>query len=143
MNSIWTNPPFLTLVITAGIGQLIKVIIFYIKSRRVHLIDMVATGGMPSTHCATTAGLATIIYLTEGTTTAFFIALSIAFIITVDALGVRRTAGEEGQIIHRLLQKVHFKIKEPYYSLGHTPVQVLVGILFGIVVAVSVNGLLS
>jgi len=133
------NPIFLTLIITVVLGQLIKVIIFYIKSKRTHLKDFVATGGMPSTHCATTAGLSTIIYLTEGTTTAFYIALALTVIIIVDALGVRRTAGEEGQILHQLVKKTKLKIREPYYSMGHTPSQVIAGLIFGVVVGIVVN----
>jgi uncharacterized protein len=132
---LWANPVFLTLVFTSIGAQLVKIAIFYIKSRKVHTLDLVATGGMPSSHSALTIGLCTIIYLTEGATTAFMIALAVASIVIVDAMGVRRTAGEEGRIVHLLIKKTKLKIRAPHVSFGHTPAQVLVGSLFGFVVA--------
>lgn len=132
------NPIFLT-IIFAGVGaQVIKIIIFLIKYKTIHPLDVIATGGMPSSHSALMVGLPTIIYLTEGLTTAFFIALSLTFIVIVDAMGVRRTAGEEGRLLHRLIKKAGLKVKEPHYALGHTPAQVVVGAVFGFVVAVIV-----
>ena len=138
MKEVLTNPLFLT-ILFAGLGaQLIKILIFFIKSKTVHPLDIVATGGMPSSHSSLMTGVITMIYLTEGATTTFFVALAITTIIIVDAFGVRRTAGEEGIILHKLIQKSRIKIKEPHYALGHTPEQVIAGILFGFVVALLV-----
>jgi len=61
--------------------------------------------------------------------------LVIALIVLRDALGVRRTAGEEGKMINKLLKKVHLKLPKLHYSLGHTPLQVVVGVGIGIVSA--------
>jgi len=136
------NPLFLT-ILFAGVGaQLIKIVIFLVKYRKIHPLDLVATGGMPSSHSALMAGLTMIIYLREGLTTAFFIALSLALIVIVDAMGVRRTAGEEGLLLHQLIKKAKLRIKEPHYSLGHTPPQIIVGIVLGIVVAILVWALI-
>ena len=132
------NPVFLTLVF-AGLGaQVLKVIIFLIKYKTIHPKDFVATGGMPSSHSALMTGLSTIIYLTEGFSTLFFVTLSLTLVVIVDAMGVRRTAGEEGKIIHKLIKKTKLKLKEPHFSLGHTPAQVLVGSILGFVVALIV-----
>ena len=133
------NPIFLTILI-AGVGaQVIKLIIYSIKYKTLHPLDLIATGGMPSSHSALMVGLTTIIYLTEGLTTAFFIVLSLTFIVIVDAMGVRRTAGEEGRLLHRLIKKTGLKLKEPHYALGHTPAQVIVGAVFGFLVAIVIN----
>ncbi len=138
MKEVLLNPLFLTIVF-AGLGaQLIKMLIFSLKYRKVHALDIVATGGMPSSHSALLTGLTTIILLTEGPTTPFFISLAVTMVIVVDALGVRRTAGEEGLLLHKLIRQSKLKLKEPHYSLGHTPEQVIAGILFGFVVALII-----
>lgn len=131
-------PLLLTILLAGGGAQLLKIALFYAKTGRVHALDIVATGGMPSSHCALLAGLTTGIYLSEGSTTAFFVAIALTSVVVMDAFGVRRTAGEEGLILHRLITKTKLKIKEPHYSLGHTPMEVAAGILFGIVVALVV-----
>ena len=132
------NPLLLTILLAGGGAQLLKIAVFYAKTRRIHAWDIVATGGMPSSHCALLAGLTTGIYLSEGPTTPFFVALALTSIVVVDAFGVRRTAGEEGLILHRLITKTKLKIREPHYSLGHTPMEVAAGVLFGIIVALLV-----
>ena len=139
--SVFSNPLFQTILL-AGVGaQLLKIVLFYTRTKRIHLLDIVATGGMPSSHSALLAGLTTAIYLNEKLTTAFFVALALTSVVIIDAFGVRRTAGEEGQILHRLIEKAKLKVTEPHYSLGHTPLEVFVGVLFGIVAAFIVMGI--
>ncbi len=94
---------------------------------------------MPSGHSSLMAALSTGILLQEGAATSFFIAVSLSLIVFMDAMSVRRTAGEEGTILHEILKRTHIKIKEPHYALGHTPLQVFVGILIGILIAVVVH----
>ncbi len=137
--SLFQNHVFLTLLI-AGIGaQLLKFMFYSIRFRTLHPLDLVTTGGMPSSHAALMTGLSTSILLNEGTTTAFFVSLAVLFIVLVDAVGVRRTAGEEGLLLHKLIKKANVHVKEPHISLGHTPSQVFFGVLFGIVVAIGVQ----
>ena len=136
---LFQNPIFLTIVF-AGMGaQLIKFVLYAIRFRTLHPLDLIATGGMPSSHVALMSGITTSIVLTEGTTTVFFVAFAISLIVIVDALGVRRTAGEEGLLLHKLIAKAKLNIKEPHISLGHTPSQVIVGVLLGVVVAILVS----
>lgn len=129
-------------ILLAGLGaQLIKIIIFWFRHKTLAFHDLVVTGGMPSSHAAFVVSLATIIYLAEGPSTAFAISLALAFIILRDAFGVRRSVGEEGHVLSQILKKL--KIKTPlHYSLGHTPLQVLVGSLLGFVLALLVYYLL-
>ena len=137
--NLFHNPFFLTIIL-AGLGaQVLKFVIYAVRFKSLHPFDLVATGGMPSSHAALMSGMATSILLAEGTTTAFFLSLAVLFIIVVDALGVRRTAGEEGLLLHKLIKKTKLRLKEPHYSLGHTPRQVLVGVLLGLCVAVAVT----
>lgn len=138
IKELLSNPVFLTIIISSLGVQLIKIAVFFLKTGKVHALDLVATGGMPSSHSSLMSGLTTIIFLTEGLTTAFFITLALTTVIIVDALGVRRTAGEEGKLLHLLLKQTKLKVREPHYSLGHTPEQVAVGAVLGFVIAVLI-----
>ena len=92
---------------------------------------------MPSSHTAFVVSLATIIYLEEGVSTAFAVSLVLALIVIRDAFGVRRTVGEEGQVISNILTKLKMKTTT-HFSVGHTPGQVLVGALVGFLVSVLI-----
>ena len=125
-------------LLLAGFGaQLLKIIIFWFRHKRLSWHDLVVTGGMPSSHSAFVVSLATIIYLEEGTSTAFAVSLVLAFVVLRDAFGVRRTVGEEGMVISQIMKKLKMK-KQAHFSLGHTPLQVVVGAVLGWVVAAGV-----
>jgi len=59
-------------------------------------------------------------------------------IVITDAMGVRRTAGEEGKAIERIAKKTGVRIGKYHLALGHNPKEVLVGSLIGFVVSVLV-----
>lgn len=125
-------------ILLAGFGaQLLKIILFWFRHKRLSWHDLIVTGGMPSSHAAFVISLATSIYLEEGTSTAFAVSLVLAFIVLRDAFGVRRTVGEEGLVIHQILKKLKIKTKA-HFSLGHTPLQVVVGALIGFIIALGV-----
>lgn len=129
-------------LLLAGFGtQLIKLIIFWFRHKHLNWRDLVVTGGMPSSHSAFVVSLATIIYLVEGASTGFAIALVLATIVIRDAFGVRRSVGEEGHILVNILKKLKIKTTL-HYSLGHTPLQVLVGSLVGFLTSLIVYYLL-
>ena len=132
----------LVAVLLAGFGtQLIKLTIDWFKHKSLSWHDLVSTGGMPSSHSAFVVSLATAVYLEEGTTTAFAISLVLAFIVLRDAFGVRRTVGEEGHVINKILLKVKIKTVT-HFSMGHTPIQVVVGSVLGFLVSFGVYYLL-
>jgi len=125
-------------IIFAGFGaQLLKIILLWFRHKRLSWNDLVVTGGMPSSHAAFVVSLATSIYLEEGTSTAFAVSLVLAFIVLRDAFGVRRSVGEEGMVISQIMKKLKIKM-QAHFSLGHTPLQVVVGALLGLVVSVGV-----
>ena len=126
-------------VLLAGFGaQLIKLIVLWFRHKSLSWHDLVVTGGMPSSHSAFVVALATIIYLEEGSSTAFAISLVLAFIVIRDAFGVRRTVGEEGMAVNQILHKLKIP-KKTHFSMGHTPAQVLVGSFIGFAVAFLVQ----
>jgi len=125
-------------VILAGFGaQLIKLIILWFRHKTLSWHDLVVTGGMPSSHSAFVVALATAVYIEEGSSTAFAIALVLTLIVLRDAFGVRRTVGEEGQVINQIMKKIKLKTTS-HFSMGHTPGQVLVGSVVGFLVALGV-----
>lgn len=122
------------------ITQSVKVIIGVITEKRFNFRWFVGTGGMPSSHAATVSALATAVGLYVGFDSVIF-ALSLAFaiIVTFDAQGVRRATGKQAEILNKMLEDIYWKkhIQEDRLKelLGHTPVQALAGVVFGIVIA--------
>jgi uncharacterized protein len=123
----------------AGFGaQLAKLIILFFREKTLAFKDIFVTGGMPSSHSAFVISLATIIYLQEGTSTAFAISLVFALVVIRDAYGVRRTAGQEGIAINQMMKKLKMK-RETHFAMGHTPLQVLIGSIIGFLVSLGVH----
>ena len=133
------NKVLWSIVIAGVLAQAIKILIFKFKHKQKFSInDLIATGSMPSAHSALVTALVISIYLTEGLTTIFLLAAVFAVVVIRDAFGVRRTAGEEGKIIDKIIKSSKLKIRTFHYSLGHTPKEVIAGIIIGIVSSIIV-----
>ena len=120
-----------------AIAQFVKYIVTAAKSGRwLDTSSVLHSGNMPSVHTATAVSLTIAIGAGEGSQSAIF-ALSFLMmaIVAYDAMGVRRTAGEQGKILLTLLKKSD---KKPYVALGHTPLEVTVGAFIGIAVGMLV-----
>ena len=130
-------------VITCGVAsaffaQVIKFILFTVRSRRVNFKIFSTTGGMPSSHSAGVMGLSTMVGILQGYDSILFaMSLGFSLIIMYDAAGLRRAAGKTAACLNKMmedfyhhdLQSVGGKLKE---LLGHTPFEVFVGAIFGI-----------
>ena len=122
-----------------AIAQAAKVILTSMRQRRLNLRVLAETGGMPSSHAAIVMGMTAAVGKYAGVTSAAFaIALIFSFVVMYDAAGLRRAAGRQAAILNRLVEDlVHMRgMQEQRLRelLGHTPVEVLVGALLGIVV---------
>ena len=123
------------------IASVAKIIIGLIKEKRIDFRRIYGSGGMPSSHSATVSSLATAVAKTDGLrSTSFAIAFMFAFIVMYDATGVRRAAGEQARILNHLVQNL--AENKPVYLkknlkelIGHTPLEVVVGSLLGILIA--------
>ncbi len=131
------NKTLLALILTVIIVQLIKAFILYIKEKEFKIKYLTKTGGMPSSHSALVTSLVTSIYLLEGFSTTFTIALVLALIVMRDAFGVRRTVGEEIAILKKLLRKNRIKTKF-HEAEGHTPFQVTIGAIIGLLITLII-----
>ena len=131
------NKVFLVTLSVWAITQTIKVLLGVIREKRFNFRWFIGTGGMPSSHSATVSALATAVGLYVGFDSALF-ALCIAFavIVIMDAQGVRRATGKQAEILNKMLDDIYWKkhIQEDRLKelLGHTPIEVFVGIACGI-----------
>ena len=70
----------------------------------------------------------------------FAVSLAFAFVVMYDAAGVRRAAGKQAQLLNKLVETpglTGIQVQEKLVEvLGHTPKQVLVGAIIGIIVGV-------
>jgi hypothetical protein len=111
---------------------------------RWNLRRFVETGGMPSSHSASVAALSTAVGLQEGFGSALFgVTLYFSLIVMYDAAGLRRAAGKQAAVLNRLIES-HFKSPQDDTQrlmelLGHTPFEVLVGGLLGVLTALVWN----
>jgi acid phosphatase family membrane protein YuiD len=126
-------------LIAWAIAQAAKVIYTSMRQRRLNLRVLAETGGMPSSHAAIVMGLTTAVGKYAGVTSAAFaIALIFSFVVMYDAAGLRRAAGRQAAILNRLVEDlVHMRgMQEQRLRelLGHTPFEVVVGAILGIVV---------
>ena len=121
------------------IAQILKFFSHWMVKRIADFRMFTTTGGMPSSHAAGVMGLSTSVGLIRGfSSIEFAIAFGFALIVMYDAAGVRRAAGKQAACLNKIIMDVYKqelkeaggKLKE---LLGHTPLQVFVGALFGIV----------
>ena len=129
----------MTAVLAWLAAQLCKTVIEALTHRRLDWHRLLGDGGMPSGHSATVTGLAAATLLRFGAESfAFAVSAVLAIIVMHDAMGVRWQAGQHARTINELLLKRSDTPPEELLEelLGHTPLQVAVGALLGVGVAV-------
>ena len=134
-----TNPFLLTSLSSWFVAQVLKTIIHAIENKKIVFERLIGDGGMPSGHSATVTSLATFCALEFGPGSfQFAISAILAIIVCHDAMGVRLETGKQAEVINELTKTIELlsskewtqeKLKE---FVGHTPIQVLAGILLGI-----------
>ena len=134
------NKIFLTTLSAWLITQTLKVFIGVVQKRRLDFRLFVGTGGMPSSHVAGASCLATAVGLECGFNSVYFaLAASFAIVVMFDAQGVRRATGRQARILNKITDDIYWqgKIQETRLRelIGHTPIEVIMGLLLGIVIA--------
>ncbi len=143
------NPIFVSGILGWFIAQVLKTIIHLIITKKFVAERMVGSGGMPSSHSATVCGLATAVGMTCGASGyEFAIAVVFAIIVMHDAMGVRRETGIQAKVLNEMMEMfvkmgnsmtVEDKLKE---FVGHTPLQVLMGAILGIIIGAVVSSIM-
>ena len=154
MGAILSNYLLIVSVVACAMAQIIKTIIDIAQKKKIGLESIWATGGMPSSHsalvCALTVGT---IKIYGWASPIFAITLMFSLVILRDALGVRRQVGEHAKALNMLfLEFVDIMEKQGPTNkekvdkfgrifsemMGHTPLQVLMGSILGIVVGIVI-----
>lgn len=163
------NIPLITSLVAIMLAQLIKYpISFFYARQNAKLSIITSTGGMPSSHSAAVSSLITALALEYGFSSAYVsIATVLGLIVMFDSMGVRRQSGDQGLVIealvrHTQLVKHQSKLEvneavlsttdevideESYNKLivkkykGHTPLEVIVGVILGALVATLIHSI--
>ncbi len=123
--------------------QISKVLTFLLREKKINFRRFVETGGMPSSHAASVSALSTCVGLREGVNSVLFgVVVFFSLIVMYDAAGLRRAAGRQATLLNRILHE-HIQLPgQPYERLrellGHTPIEVLVGAIIGILFSIAI-----
>ena len=133
--------PYIIAIAAAWIvAQGAKYIVAVMKSGTVrNFRHLYLSGNMPSAHSASVVALLTVIGGINGVESAVFaVAALFAAIVMYDAVMVRRSSGEQGEALKQLIKEQKSRVRIPRVAKGHTPLEVAVGALLGMVVGLIV-----
>ena len=150
LKSLLMSPIFIASVLSLCGAQMLKGLVYVITRQRKRntreLAEIVfwRTGGMPSSHSALVCSLCTSIAFVEGVgSTVFIFSFWFALVVMRDAMGVRRLAGLLARELNLLgrqsVEKTGLRFHAVKEIQGHTPLEVIVGGLFGVSIAVGIN----
>jgi len=122
--------PFAAWLIAGGLK-------FFINSLRAKKLafGLIGYGGLPSNHSAIVSSMATLIALKEGIHhPAFGVALTLAFIVMLDASSLRRQVGKQAALINKLADSAGHNqfVRE---RIGHSLIEILAGVVVGVLIA--------
>jgi len=140
LGALFQNRVLITMLTAWLLAQIIKIPLDYLYTRRWNWALLLSVGGMPSSHSSLLTSATVAIGLYHGFDNPLFaLGVAITMVVTYDAAGVRRQAGVHAQRINMLFNEFlrghAIDQKDLREVLGHTPLEVTGGVLFGIVVA--------
>ncbi len=142
MKALLANEVFWGAVLANVVAQGLKLVIYSLLERRWSWERMLESGGMPSSHSATVAALATGVGLKAGLDSIIFaVTIVFALIVMYDATGIRRAAGQQAELLNDLVEELRTVLHEGFKPtplkelLGHTYLEVLMGAILGVLVA--------
>ena len=126
-------------------AQVTKLVIDYYYGRSLHWDSLRSSGWFPSTHGTLTSSMLTVVFLTDWrNSNLFLLAAVLSFLVRYDAANVRYESGKHAQHINSIKKEIdevllteHLTLKNKLPSLllkeriGHTPLEVIGGILYG------------
>lgn len=139
MGDLLGNRILLVAVGAWALAQVLKLLIYLWRDRRINLRHLASSGGMPSSHSALVTALATAVGLVEGLRSPLFaVAAIVAAIVMYDAAGVRQAVSVQARILNRMLDEIfveqRFNEKRLRELIGHTPIEVFMGAVLGLLV---------
>ncbi|HEY9816632.1 MAG TPA: divergent PAP2 family protein [Candidatus Obscuribacterales bacterium] len=141
ISAILDNRILIVALLACITAQVIKPFIELIQHGKFNVRAVVESGGMPSSHSALVTALAAGVGQSMGwQTVEFAIASVFAIIVLYDAMGVRQAAGKQARLINQMIDELfsdrtEFNEDRLKEILGHTPLEVLVGSLLGLLIS--------
>jgi len=137
INQLIGNPVLFISLFAWGLAQFLKVPIEYIMYKRLNWALWFSSGGMPSSHSALVTAVMLSIGLFYGFDSPIFaLSVAVAMIVIYDAAGVRREAGRHAEKINILINEFFsgqpISEKQLKEVIGHTPSQVIAGVVLGL-----------
>lgn len=134
LQDLFSNPFLISGLAAWLIAQILKTMIHFAVYKKLEVERLFGDGGMPSGHSATVASVCTMCGLVYGLGgVEFAISAILAIIVCHDAMGVRRETGKQAVVLNELLKSLEAGHTPDLKELvGHTPLQVTMGILIGI-----------
>ena len=152
LKDILRNDMLICAVVAYFFAQLLKIFTTLYKEKKLDMGRILGSGGMPSSHASTVSALAIRCAMVCGVASSTFaICFVLAVIVMYDATGVRRAAGEQAKLLNQIVADL-FSGKPEYAEkalkelIGHTPFQVVMGALLGILIGLffpSLGGLFA
>lgn len=137
MDYLYLVTPFVAWLV-AGVT---KFVINSIHAKQL-AFGLVGYGGLPSNHSAIVSSMVFLIALLEGINTpAFGVAITLAFIVLLDANSLRNQVGKQAQAINQL--QTDSDMKPLRERMGHSRIEILAGVVVGGLVAFSLVTFLS
>jgi acid phosphatase family membrane protein YuiD len=138
-HSVFDNRILVAAFLAWALAQISKIFYELIFQRKLMISRLVSSGGMPSSHSALVTGLATATGRQLGVASPLFaVTVVLASIVMYDAAGVRRAVSIQARILNQMIEEAFqgspMAEKRLRELIGHTPVQVFVGALLGLVV---------
>ena len=128
--------------LAGGGAQLIKLVVGWLRTRKIEFHYLRTPGGMPSAHSALVSALSAAVGLTDGfDSSVAMIAVGFGLIVLCDAATLRREAGDHARLLNRIIAKLsvsdELKVEAAHLQerLGHTGREVIAGVVLGIVTA--------
>ena len=143
-NEFLGNQILISAVLGWTVAQFLKTVIDMVLNRSFNPERIFGSGGMPSSHSATVCALATATGIRYGGGSfEFALAAVFAIVVMYDAMGVRQETGKQGKVLNEMMEiftqmgkniDAEKALKE---LVGHTPLQVLMGAILGIIIAIG------
>lgn len=124
-------------------AQVLKAIVVLVQKHKFDFHYILSSGGMPSSHSAFVCACASATGEIYGYTSPMFsLAAVMAIVVMYDASNVRRAAGEQAKILNYMMEhwaemRPAIFGKELKELLGHTPLQVFMGAILGIMIGLA------
>lgn len=155
---ILKNYPLVAAMLAIFITQVTKIPVAYLLKKPTTIALMFSTGGMPSSHSSGVTALITAIVVQHGWGSPFTaIAMTFGVLVMFDSMGVRRQSGEHGIILNELIEDIQLLgrslkgdkaelVKEELDNnhmhqnvfLGHKPIEVVLGSLYGVFLSLTI-----